>query len=82
MKQHELTDALLSLFEDHRKNIISPIRGIVFRAGGFMILPAEEFEAGDIVIIPPSLVTRDAPTQGYILGCIEKCWQLLKEVGL
>ncbi|MBA7663518.1 hypothetical protein ES703_71563 [subsurface metagenome] len=79
MNQHELTTALLSLFAEERKSLISPTRGIVFRGGGFAMEPAEEFEAGDIVIIPPSLVTTDAPSQGYIQGCIAKCWPQIEE---
>ncbi len=79
MDQYDLSKALMDLFADQRKKLISPTRGIVFRGGGFAIDPPEGFEAGDIIIVPPSLVTGDAPSQGYIRGCIEKCWPLIKE---
>ncbi len=79
MDEHELTKTLLDLFADERRRLICPNRGIILRGGGFLIGSADEFEAGDIVIIPPSLVTTDAPSQGYILGCIEKCWPQIKE---
>lgn len=80
MKQHELTDVLVGLFAIERTALISPTLGIVARGGGLAILPAEEFEAGDMIVVPPSLVTQDAPTQGYILGCIEKCWPQLQNL--
>ena len=79
MNEHELTKLLENLFTVYRKQLISPTGGIVFRAGGIMVKPAEDFEAGDIVIIPPSLITTKSPTQGYILGCVEKCWPQIKE---
>lgn len=82
MTQHELTDALLDLFTAARKSIISPTRGIVVRGGGFVIEPADEFEAGDMVVVPPSLVTKDAPSQEYIRGCVEKCWTQLQNFPL
>lgn len=79
MDQYELRETLLDLFAQHRKRIISPIFGIVLRDGSLIIGPGKEFEAGDIVIVPPSLVTGDAPSQGYILGCIDKVWPQIKE---
>jgi len=61
------------------------IRGnytIALRFGQLIRSIPEELEAGDIIIIPPSLVTKDYPSRGYIQGCIEKCWPQIKELKL
>ena len=55
---------------------------IVLRADFLTLSSSDKLEPGDIIVMPPSLVTIDTPPDSYLQGCIEKCWPQIKDIEL
>ncbi len=78
MKQAELLDNVVALYAEEIARDARNFRSTVVRNNCLLQCLPGDMEAGDIVIVPPSLVTVDTPSRGYIQGCIEKCWQQIR----
>ena len=82
MDPSHILNQIQSLYGGESPHTILGHYAIVLRAGTLARAIREEQEAGDMLIIPPSVVTSDTPTRGYVQGCIEKCWPQIKDLKL
>ena len=80
MQQHQLLTHVTHLLGGHDHYHVTGINCVALRFGSLIRTTPQDLEAGDIIIIPPSNVTRYYPSEGYIHGCIEKCWPLVRNL--
>ncbi len=82
MEPTHVLNKVQSLFGREPRHTICGRYSVVIRDGGLIRSTPDELEAGDLMIIPPSTVTAEYPSRGYIQGCIEKCWPQIKDLKL
>lgn len=82
MEQSDLFELIQNLLDNNRDRSAYDFNSTVIRDNCVIQCLPGDMEAGDMVIVPPSLVTVDTPSRGYVQGCVVKCWPLIGDLEL